>query len=134
VFGLREGRRRMRPWIALVAAYALAFQVLLSGLASGHFMTIRDISLSDPFVICHGNGGSPSDHQDVPNNPLAHAPCVLCTLTKAPCAVLPLDHGIGTIDAMVLDVRLQSDDQISAFESPTGQHQRGPPPSDSIFG
>ena len=46
----------MRPWIATVAAYALALQVLLTGVAAGHFMTAGDASASSLFVICHGNG------------------------------------------------------------------------------
>jgi hypothetical protein len=119
--------------MAMVAAYALAFQLLLSGFAAGHFMATSDASLSDPFVVCHGGGVSPSDRQDVPAKPLAQVPCVLCTLTQAACAILPLAHGIGTTDGiMVSDVGLPADSGIIAFESPTGQYQRGPPLAASI--
>ena len=125
----------MQPWMAMVAAYALAFQILLSGLAAGHFMAIGDTPPSDLFVICHGSGQGPSDHQDVPGKPLAQAPCVLCALTQYSCAILPLDHSTGRIDAMMVsDAGLPDHGQITAFESPTGQHQRGPPPSAFIFG
>ena len=125
----------MRPWMAMVAAYALAFQLLLSGFAAGHFMTTGDVSPSDPFVICHGSGVGPSDRQDVPAKPLAQVPCVLCTLTQAACGILPLHHGIGTTDAMMVsDVGLPDESRITTFQSPTGQHQRGPPLAAAIFG
>src|SRR6516164_3964396 len=89
----------MRTWIATVAAYALALQVLLTGVAAGHFMAASDASASSPFVICHGNGSQ--DDQDLPGNePLARSPCVLCTLAKVSCAILPTRHGIAVSEAM----------------------------------
>jgi hypothetical protein len=89
----------MRPWIATVAAYALALQVLLTGVAAGHLMAAGDASASSLFVICHGNASS--DDQELPGKePLAQSPCMLCTLAKAPCAILPSDHGIAVSDAM----------------------------------
>ena len=95
----RKARNRMRPWIATVAAYALALQVLLTGVSAGHVMAAGDASASSPFVICHGNGSS--DDQELPGKtPLARSPCILCTLAKAPCAILPTDHGIAVSDAM----------------------------------
>jgi len=95
----RNARNRMRPWIATVAACALALQVLLTGVAAGHVMAAGDASASSPFVICHGNGSS--DDQELPGKtPLARSPCILCTLAKAPCAILPTDHGIAVSDAM----------------------------------
>ena len=95
----RNARNRMRPWIATVAACALALQVLLTGVAAGHFMAAGDASASSLFVICHGNGSS--DDQDLPGKaPLARSPRILCTLAKAPCAILPTDHGIAVSDAM----------------------------------
>ena len=99
MFKRRNARNRMRPWIATVAAYALALQVLLTGVAAGHFMAAGDASASTLFVICHGNGSS--DDQELPGKePLAQSPCILCTLAKAPCAILPTDHGIAVSDAM----------------------------------
>ena len=69
----RKAGSRMRPWIATVAAYALALQVLLTGAAVGHVMAAGNTSASSPFVICHGNG-SPDD-QDLPGKePLAQSP------------------------------------------------------------
>ena len=130
----RNARNRMRPWIATVAAHALALQVLLTGVAAGHFMAAGDASASSLFVICHGNGSS--DDQDLPGKaPLARSPCILCTLAKAPCAILPTDHGIAVSDAMgSSSAAARTEGRILEFNSPTGQYQRGPPMSISIFG
>jgi hypothetical protein len=82
----RNALSRMRPWIATIAAYALALQVLLTGVAAGHLMAADDASASSLFVICHGN--SSSDDQELPGKePLARSPCMLCTLAKASCAL-----------------------------------------------
>jgi hypothetical protein len=124
----------MRPWIATVAAYALAVQVLLTGVAAGHLITADDASASSLFVICHGNG-SPDDQGLPAKAPLAQSPCMLCTLAKAPCAILPSDHGIVLRDVMVtLNAAARTDGPVLEFNSPTGQYQRGPPIGISIFG
>ena len=130
----RNARNRMRPWIATVAACALALQVLLTGVAAGHVMAAGDASASSPFVICHGNGSS--DDQELPGKaPLARSPCILCTLAKAPCAILPTDHGIAVSEAMgISNAIARTDGPVLEFNSPTGQYQRGPPMSISIFG
>ena len=130
----RNAGSRMRPWIATVAAYALALQVLLTGMAAGQFMAAGNESASSLFVICHGNGSS--DNQDLPDKqPLAQFPCILCMLAKAPCAILPTDHGIAIIDTMgISNAAVRRDGHIIEFNSPTGQYQRGPPLSTSIFG
>src|SRR5215469_12172715 len=122
----RNARSRMRPWIATVAAYALALQVLLTGVAAGHFMAADDASASSLFVICHGNGSS--DDQNLPGKePLARSPCMR-TLAKAPCAILPSDHSIAGSTAMVTsNAAARTDGPILEFNSPTGQYQRGPP-------
>jgi hypothetical protein len=122
----------MRPWIATVAAYALALQVLLTGVAAGHVMAAGDASASSLFVICHGNGSS----DNLPDKqPPAQSACILCTLAKAPCAILPTDHGIAISDAMgTANAAVRTDGPVLEFNSPTGQYQRGPPMSISIFG
>ena len=68
-------------------------------------------------------------------DPRSQAPCIFCTVAKAPCAILPTGHGVAISRAMgILNAALQSDGHIIAFHSPTGQYQRGPPLSISIFG
>jgi hypothetical protein len=124
----------MRPWIATVAAYALALQVLLTGVAAGHMMAAGDASVSSLFVICHSN--SSTNDQDLPGQePLAQSPCMLCTLAKAPCAILPSDHGMAVSGAIgTSNAAARTDGPVLEFNSPTGQYQRGPPLSISIFG
>jgi hypothetical protein len=125
----------MRPWIAMVAAYALALQVLLTGIAAGHVMAVGDAPAGELFVICHGGGDNSSDSRDLPDKlPVPRSPCVLCTLAHGS-AILPTHHGIATLDAlMVSNVVPRSDGRIIAFDSPTGQYQRGPPAGTFIFG
>jgi hypothetical protein len=135
VLNLRKFRGRVRPWIAVASAYALALQVLLSGLAGAHAMAAGSVA-GDLFVICHGSGDGPADNQNVPEQPpRPTSPCLLCTLTKAPCAILPIDHSIITFDVVAASkVVPRKDDRIIEFQSPTGRYQRGPPASASIFG
>ena len=124
----------MRPWIAMVAAYALALQVLLSGIAGAHAMTAGSLS-GELFVICHGSGDASADSQNLPDTPRPATPCVLCTLTSAPCAILPIDHSIASIDVVAASiVGPRQEGRIIEFDSPTGQYQRGPPARAAIFG
>jgi len=134
VWKWRKSASRTRPWIAAVTAYALALQLLLTGVAAGHAMPGGSASGASLFVICHGDGSS--DGQDLPDKqPLAQSPCMFCTLAKATCAILPPDHGIVISRAMgISNAALQSDGRVIAFHSPTGQYQRGPPLSNFVFG
>jgi hypothetical protein len=135
VLELRKYRSRMRPWIAMVAAYALALQVLLSGIAGAHAMAGAGSGADSLFVICHGSGDAPADNQNVPETPRPASPCLLCTLTSAPCAILPVDHSIATIDVVAASiVGPRQEGRIIEFDSPTGQYQRGPPARTAIFG
>jgi hypothetical protein len=134
VWKRRKSATRMRPWIAALTAYALALQLLLTGVAAGHAMLGGNGSGPSLFVVCHGDGSS--DGQDLPDKqPLAQPPCIFCTLAKAPCAILPAGHRVVISRAMgISNAALQSDGRIIAFHSPTGQYQRGPPLSISVFG
>jgi hypothetical protein len=126
----------VRSWIAIAAAYALALQVLLSGLAAGHFAAVGEAAASDLFVICHGAGGGSPDGQNLPEKPpLVGSCCVLCTLTQASFAILPVEHDLAAFNAMpTANVGSRRDARIIEFGSPTGQYQRGPPTSGVIFG
>jgi hypothetical protein len=135
VLELRRYRSRMRPWIAMVAAYALALQVLLSGIAGAHAMAAAGSDSNILFVICHGSGDAPADSQNVPDTPRPAAPCVLCTLTSASCAVLPVDHAVVAIDFVAAATLVaRSEGRIIEFDSPTGRYQRGPPARAAVFG
>ena len=56
----------------MVAAYALALQVLLSGVVGAHAITVDSIS-GELFVICHGGGDAAADDQNVPDKPASGA-------------------------------------------------------------
>jgi hypothetical protein len=129
----RSAESRMRPWIATVAAYVLALQVLLTGLAIGHSTALGNAS-ERLFVICHGDGAL--DKQGVPaKEPLPGSPCIFCTLAKAPCAILPTADGVASRHATgISNAAVRTDRRIIEFRSPTGQYQRGPPIDISVFG
>ena len=131
---VRKARKPVRPLIAIVAAYALALQVLLSGLAGAHAMAAGPLS-GDLFVICHGSGGGSAEDQNLPDKPpLPNPPCVLCTLTNAPSAILPFAHSIATIDVVAAsNLVSRNEARIIEFISPTGRYERGPPGATSSF-
>jgi Protein of unknown function (DUF2946) len=122
----RNTGSRMRPWIAVVAAYALALQVILTAVAVDQSMRAGGAVASSLFVICHGD--TSSDKQDLPDKgPLAHSPCILCALAKASCAILPTGPAIAISGAMrISNATARADRRIIEFNSPTGQYQRGP--------
>ncbi len=125
---LRAGRTSagVRPWVALVAAYALAFQVLLSGFAASRVQA-ADGAAADLFVICHGDGSSSNDGGSGPAKS-AQPSCMLCTLAKGAHAILPLAHAISALDARSdALVALPGGERIIQYESPTGRYSRGPP-------
>src|SRR5882757_4479106 len=62
VLQLSTVRRRVRPWIAMAAAYALALQLLFTGIAAAHAVAASDAP--DLFVICHGSGDGPAGDAD----------------------------------------------------------------------
>ena len=130
----RNDQRGVRPWVAMVVAYALALQIIVSELVSGHFMAGADASGPNLFVICHGDNSS--DDQGLPNNqPLAQPPCIFCMLAKAPCAILPPVDGNAVDNAVEISIsNLRADNHVIEFHSPTGQYQRGPPLSISVLG
>ena len=136
VLQLTKARRWMRPWIAMVAAYSLALQLLLTGVAAAHMMVGSDASADGLFAICHSSSsGLAGDQDGTGKSSQPQAPCALCTLTDAAQAILPSAHVVSIIDARSLsDVVPWSDAQIIPYNSPTGHYQRGPPASDLSSG
>jgi hypothetical protein len=120
----------------MVAAYALALQLLLTGVAAAHMMADVDASADGLFAICHSSGDGPTGDQDGTGKaPQPQAPCALCTLTSAAHAILPTPHVISIINAKSLsDVATWSDARIIPYDSLTGHYQRGPPASDRSSG
>lgn len=123
----RQMPMRMRPWIAMAAAYALALQVLLGGVLATK-AEAAGVSPDSPFVICLAEGGTaPADHGNTGKAPAKHVQCVLCTLAKTAHAILGASD-IAALDiGMVSAVVFPSTERIVQYHSPTGHYQRGPP-------
>jgi hypothetical protein len=118
----------------MVAAYAFVLQLLLTGVAAAQVAAGKSPE-GDLFVICHGGDGPAGDQNGPGKTPLAQSPCALCTLTSAPCAILPGAHAVSTADLRSSsDVVISADDRIIRSDSPGRQYQRGPPAFARISG
>jgi len=120
----------MRPWIAMVAAHALALQLILTGMLAGRVIAADNISSDSQFAICHSGGDSPdeSDQGGAGKPPHDQTHCVLCVLASGSSAILPAGPAsVVAIVEIVSDAAPRDDDRISEYHSPTGQYPRGPP-------
>lgn len=121
---------RGRPWIAVAAAYVIALQALLTGIAGASLG--GNAALSDQaFVICHSAGsadGSPQDDGSGKSSP-DHALCALCTLARAASAILPVDHTVVPHDVIVVATVMiaPSPSEAVGFDPSIGHSPRGPP-------
>ena len=133
---LRNARIRLRPWIAMAAAYAFALQILLSGVLTSQLAAADNGSAGGQFFICHGSDGSPDDGLGGAGQPQGHQPpCLLCVLAGGSPAVLPAAHAaVIFVAKMVSQIVPGNNDRIFEYHSPTGQYQRGPPASVRIVG
>jgi hypothetical protein len=122
--------------MAAATGCALAAHVVLSALVIGHFAPSQAGAASDIFVVCHGAADRSAPDRDGPvNQPRYQSHCLLCTLTNATCAVLPTVSGIGIFDASMFSQLLTPrKSQVTQFDSPTGEYQRGPPSHSPIAG
>ena len=79
---LSRAHARVRPWIAVIAAYAVGLQLLLTGLVASHMAAGAPMSAE----TCLGSdkGG---DNQGS-GQPVDRASCVLCVATIASPAIL----------------------------------------------
>jgi hypothetical protein len=131
-----RSRARLRPLIAVAAAYLVALQMLLTGLAASHMDVAGNSSSGDVFVTCLGHSVSPdTDHGGSGQQPVDPAPCVFCSLAAGGCAILPAEHVVSIIALRAFsDIGVAGDDQVVKFDSPTGHYQRGPPATDFAAG
>jgi Protein of unknown function (DUF2946) len=128
VWRMSKVHHRLRPWLAMVVAYALALQLLLSG-AQLQGVNAAEDPLAGQFAICHTGNGTSNDDTGGPATPAgAHHYCVLCVVAGGSLAVLPTDRiaVIRVADHLAVLVPAR-DDRIACYHSPTGQFQRGPP-------
>jgi hypothetical protein len=126
----------LRQWIAAATGFALAIHLVLGAVVIGHFAPSQADAATDVFVICHGAGDNSAPNQNAPaGDPSRQSHCVLCTLTNAACAVLPLVTAIATFDASQFLQRFTlRDSQVIQFASLTGEYPRGPPTHAHVAG
>jgi hypothetical protein len=118
----------LRRWVAAGASCALVFQLLLSAVALGFSTLSLATSEGDAFIICHGAGNTPS--QNEPGIPSEQSHCLLCTAAHSICAVLPPAAVAASFDAGAFSqLNLPRSAQVTVYHSPTGEYQRGPPPT-----
>lgn len=77
----------LRPWVAMVAAYAVGLQLLFTGVVASHMVAGAPMS-ADPFVTCLGGGDSGVGDQDRSGRPVHQPSCVLCAVTVTSPATL----------------------------------------------
>ena len=126
---------RRRSWVALTGVYALALQVLFSGLLIGQ-LGAASIASDGLSAICAAHSGSADANgtgQSQP--PSGHDPiCAFCTAAGSP-AVLPRPTVIvAAAFAINSSPQPHARDMVVAFASPTGRYQRGPPDSAAFAG
>jgi hypothetical protein len=116
----------LRRWVAAGASCALVLQLLLSAVALGHSTLSLATSEDDAFIICHGTGNIPG--QKEPGIPSEQSHCPLCTAAHSACAVLPPASVTASFDAGAFSqLNVPRNAQVTAYNSPTGEYQRGPP-------
>jgi hypothetical protein len=126
VTDLRHIKRKGRPWIAMMAAYAIALQMMLSAAVASQMEATPS---SGPFPICYGAGLS-NDGSGQGDTALVHqASCVLCSMGLSapvdvvPSAVGPVCCGTGiVIEAVAARAHLPQ-------APPSPRLSQGPPQS-----
>jgi hypothetical protein len=109
----------------MVAAFALALQVLLGGILATK-AEAAGAPPDSPFVICLGNdGAAPAEHGDT--GKAKHLQCVLCTLAKLSYAILAAGNGAALDIERLAAAVSPATERIVQYQSPTGHYQRGPP-------
>ena len=122
--------RRIRPWVAMAAAYAVALQLVLTAFG-GPMHAVEGVA-GDAFVVClngHDNGGGPDQL------PVHKSPCVLCAMAQAFLAIAPVAANAPAVTVAVSAVVFSEHrDRTLGYRSPTGQYQRGPPAGTTAAG
>jgi hypothetical protein len=123
VFRYWKSRLGLRSCIAAAAAYALAFQMLLTGFAGSH--PASDLPSSDFALLCQHSSGDTPGGAPAPSD---ETHCVLCTIAHGPYAVCGNDFErllirVGFLSHLVSP----ADDHPAASISANARYPRGPP-------
>ncbi len=123
MFRFWKSRLGLRSCIAAAAAYALAFQMLLTGFAGSY--SVSDLPSSDFALLCQHSSGDTPGGAPAPSH---ETHCVLCTIAHGPYAV------VGNVfERLVISVGLGSDIVSLIDERPAtcisarAHYPRGPP-------
>ena len=120
--GMRQGRK-LRAWVGVVAAYALALQTLLAAVVA----TKMAAAPSDSFTICLANFDPADQHQPTGAAHPARQACIICShASMAAVPPSPVTVAFASIDrATVSWQMLRAPVFLSKQRSP--QIPQGPP-------
>lgn len=87
-------RARIRPWLAVTVSYAVALQILLTGIVTSQIAAQQDTASGNPFVICFGSrNGVPGDTDKSGKAFLGDLTCLRCASAANSPAILPaMEH------------------------------------------
>jgi hypothetical protein len=90
MFHSRRFRACIRPWLAVTVSYAVALQMLLTGIVTSQIAAQPDSASGNPFVICFGSrNGAPGDTNKSGKTFLGDLTCLRCALATNSLATLP---------------------------------------------
>jgi hypothetical protein len=119
-------RARSRLGIAVVAAYAVAFQMMLVGVVAARTAAAESSFVDGRFVVCSARAGGLAD-RDPSGLPTApETSCLLCTMAANGPVLLPAAADPDVVSATdVVPVALVAADVCPHWYSP--RQSRGPP-------
>jgi len=119
-------RKGLRVAIAVVAAYAVALQMLLASIAPAHLLTGAVSSAAD-FTICQGDPGT-HPGSSVPSHQTDHCPpCILSSLAGTLPTQLRSSWLVPATITSFIPVRATA--AFVAVRHPTPRLSQGPPAS-----
>ena len=119
-------RAGWRVAVAIVAAYAVALQMLLASIAPGHLLT-GAINSAAEFIICHSDPAAPPESPAPSHQPDHCPPCILSLLAGALPALLGSSWFVPTATASFILTRAAA--LFIAPRHPTPRLSQGPPGS-----
>jgi hypothetical protein len=128
VFNVVSAARRAKPWVAMVLAYAVALQILLTSVLVSQ--NVGALISADPArinIICFGAGGDGAADQGNANHAARQDCCVLCNGIVGPilpAANVPLSR-ISYAGAIVSYIA--PDRAAPVVPQPTPRLSQGPP-------
>lgn len=75
-----QDKRKLRAWIAVIAAYVIALQAFLTSVVATEMAVTMP---SDRFAICLGHADGAGPQQPAGPIHVAHQACIICTFASA---------------------------------------------------